>query len=54
MAKKQTFLDKTKRGADSHKEYVKVVRAYKASNGAWKFRTEVVGLNDANKNEIYK
>ena len=54
MAKKQTFLDKTQRGSESRKEYVKVVRAYKASNGAWKFKTEVVGVDDSTKNEIYK
>ena len=54
MAKKQSFLDKTQRGKQSHRDYVKVVRAYKAENGAWKFRTKVLELNDENKAEIYK
>ncbi len=53
MAKKQTFLDKAKRGEESHREYIKVVRAYKADSGAWKFRTKVVEINDKNKSEIY-
>lgn len=54
MSKKQTFLDKTMRGDQSHRDYVKVVRAYKAENGAWKFKTQVVELNDKSKAEIYK
>ena len=54
MAKKQTFLDKAKRGEQSHRDFVKVVRAYKAENGAWKFKTKVMELNDENKGEIYK
>ena len=54
MAKKQTFLDKAQRGEQSHRDFVKVVRAYKAENGAWKFKTKVMELNDENKGEIYK
>ena len=55
MAKKQTFADKLKKG-DKEKgtEYVKVVKAVKAENGAWKFRTQMVALTDENRNEIYK
>ena len=55
MAKKQTFADKLKKG-DKEKgiEYVKVVKAYKADNGAWKFRTQMVAVTDANRNEVYK
>ena len=54
MAKKQTFLDKSKKKDAKASEYVKLVRAYKADNGAWKFRTSVVEITDENRNEIYK
>ena len=54
MAKKQSFLDKTQRGEQSHRDFVKVVRAYKGDNGAWKFKTKVVELTDENKGKIYK
>jgi hypothetical protein len=53
MAKKQSFADKAKRKDKDAFEYIKVVKAYKADNGAWKFRTQVVAVNDANRNELY-
>jgi len=56
MAKKQTFIDKVKRGSKDEPvvEYVKVVRAFKADNGAWKFQTKMVAVTDENRSEIYK
>ena len=56
MAKKQTFVDKLKKGGKDEKsvEYVKVVRAYKADNGAWKFQSKMVAVTDDNRAEIYK
>jgi hypothetical protein len=53
MAKKQSFADKTKRKDKDGFEYVKLVKAYKAENGAWKFKTQMVAVNDANRNEVY-
>lgn len=54
MAKKQTFSDKAKKkGKGSDLEYVKVVEAYKAENGAWKFRSRMVAVNDDNRKEVY-
>jgi hypothetical protein len=56
MAKGKTFVDKLKKGAQEKKtsEYVKLVRAYRGDNGAWKFRTKIVEVTDSNRNEIYK
>ncbi|HWR83573.1 MAG TPA: hypothetical protein VN285_09735 [Candidatus Deferrimicrobium sp.] len=57
MAKKQSFADKVKKAQAKEgreiSEYVQWVKAYKAPNGAWKFRTMTVGVTEKNKNEIY-
>ncbi len=55
MAKKTSFADKVKKAAEKEKssEYVKWVKAYKAENGAWRFRTVTVAVTDENRKEIY-
>ncbi len=53
MAKKQTFTDKTKKKGKDALEWVKVVKAVKQENGAWKFRTQMVALTDDNRKELY-
>jgi hypothetical protein len=55
MAKKQSFVDKLKKGDKAKAgEMVKLVKAYRAENGAWKYRTEMVEVTDENRNQIYK
>ncbi len=54
MAKKQTFMDKSQKKDGKSVEFVKLVKAYKADNGAWKFRTQMVEVDEKNRNEIYK
>lgn len=54
MAKKQTFLDKSKKRDGKTQEFVKLVKAYKTETGAWKFRSQMVEITDQNRNEIYK
>ena len=61
MAKKQTFLDKTqkKEGTNycpickSNIQRIKHVKAVKGENGAWKFRTQNIGVCKCNEKEIY-
>ncbi len=61
MAKKKTFFDKTmkKHGGsvcpvcDKDIQYIKHVKAFKADNGAWKYRTVNVGVCKCNEKEIY-
>jgi hypothetical protein len=55
MAKKQSFADKVKKAGEkgSGPETVKWVKAYRAENGAWKFRTVMVAVTDENRKEIY-
>ncbi len=57
MGKKKSFADKVKKAAgqkDAPKvEHVKWVKAYRAENGAWKFRTVNIAVTDENKKEIY-
>ena len=61
MAKKQTFLDKTqKKGAsnlcpvcEGEIQRIKHVKAEKGDNGAWKFRSQNVGVCKCNEKEIY-
>ncbi len=57
MAKKTTFADKVRKAAEKQGrpdlEYVKWVKAYKAENGAWRFRTVTVAVTDENRSEIY-
>lgn len=57
MGKKKTFADKVRKAAEQKDkpsvEYVKWVKAYKAENGAWKFRTVNIAVTDENKSEIY-
>ena len=57
MAKKKSFADKVKkaseRQAKGEAQYVKWVKAYRAKNGAWKFRTLNIAVTDENKGEIY-
>ncbi len=61
MAKKQTFLDKTKSKESGHIcpicdaefQFVKHVKAVKAENDAWKFRTVNARVCKCNEKEIY-
>lgn len=61
MAKKQTFLDKTQKRpgtdfcavCDADIQRIKHVKAQKGDNGAWKFRTQNVGVCKCNEKEIY-
>ena len=57
MGKKKTFADKVKKASEKDgkekREYVKWVKAYKAENGVWKFRTVNIAVTDENKSEIY-
>ena len=56
MAKKQSFADKVRKAAEKgggEVEHVKWVKAYKAENGAWKFKTMTVAVTDENRKEIY-
>lgn len=54
MAKKQTFSEKAKKKSQGMDvEYVRVVEAYKAENGAWKFRSRMVAVNDENRKSVY-
>ena len=52
MAKKQSFADKAKKKDGSEAEYMKVVEAYKAENGAWKFRSRIVAVTDNNRKDV--
>jgi len=61
MAKKQTFLDKTQKKegtnycpiCESDIQRIKHVKAVKGENGAWKFRTQNIGVCKCNEKEIY-
>ena len=54
MAKKViSFQDKLKKKDGEKQEIVRVVKAYKADNGAWKFKSEIVAVTDENRKEIY-
>ncbi len=57
MGKKTSFADKVKKAVEKQHtervEYVKWVKAYKAENGAWRFRTVQIAVTDENKSEIY-
>lgn len=61
MVKKQTFLDKTQKKdraitcpvCDGGIQRIKHVKAIKGDNGAWKFRTQNVGVCKCNEKEIY-
>jgi hypothetical protein len=57
VAKKKSFADKVRKAAERQAkptvEYVKWVKAYRAENGAWKFRTLNIAVTDENKKEIY-
>ena len=61
MAKKQTFLDKTQKKVgsnfcavcDTDINRIKHVKAVKGDNGAWKFRTQNVGVCKCNEKEVY-
>ncbi|MEE8577181.1 MAG: hypothetical protein V3T31_07980 [candidate division Zixibacteria bacterium] len=53
MAKKAlTFQDKLRKASEKV-EYVKVVKAYKADDGSWKFRTKMVQVTDDNRSKLY-
>jgi hypothetical protein len=55
VAKKQTFADKLKKSEKGQTpEFIKVVRAEKTKDGAWKFRTQVMQMTDETKNELFK
>ena len=54
MAKKQTFADKLKKKEGIADTYVKLVKAVRDDNGAWKFRTRMVAVNDSNRKEKLK
>lgn len=55
MAKKVgTFADKLAKAASrDDRELIKYVKAYKAENGAWKFKTGMVEVTDENRKEIF-
>lgn len=55
MAKKQTFADKLKKSEQNQgPEFIKVIRAEKSRDGAWKFRTQVMKMTEEAKSEIFK
>jgi hypothetical protein len=54
VAKKQTFADKLKKKEGSTDTFVKLVKAVRDDNGAWKFRTQMVAVNDTNRKEKLK
>ena len=61
MAKKQTFLDKTRHKTenthcpvcDQPLQYVKQVKAVKTEIGSWKFRSLNTAVCKCNEKEIY-
>lgn len=61
MAKRQSFADKSSKKAHTmtcpvcseNKQFIKYVKAVKTDAGAWKFRTQNVGVCKCNTNEIY-
>ena len=57
MGKRKSFADKVKKASEKQAkpavEYVKWVKAYRAKNGVWKFRTVNIAVTDENKSEIY-
>ncbi len=61
MAKKMTFADKAAKRAFTMTcpvcseaiQYIKYVRAVKGDNGAWKMRSQNVGVCKCNRSEIY-
>ena len=61
MAKKQSFSDKSSKKAHAMScpvcqetlQYVKFVKSIKTDTGAWKFRTQNVGVCKCNHSEVY-
>ena len=61
MAKKQSFMDKAQKKkfatfcpiCHAELQRIKHVKAEKAENGAWKFRTTNVGVCKCNEKEVY-
>ena len=61
MAKKQSFLDKAQKKkfatfcpvCSGEVQPIKHIKAEKGPNGAWKFRTQNVGVCKCNEKEIY-
>ena len=61
MGKKKTFLDKTMMKdmaatcpvCSKDIQYVRHVKAVRADNGAWRYRTVNVGVCKCNEKEIY-
>jgi len=61
MAKKQSFLDKSQKKAfaifcpvcSGEVHRIKHVKAEKSPTGAWKFRTQNIGVCKCNEKEIY-
>ena len=61
MAKKQSFADKSSKKSHAITcpvcqepiQHVKMVKATKGDNGAWKFRNQNVGVCKCNSSEIY-
>ena len=61
MAKKMSFADKAAKKArakicpvcNEAIQYIRYVGAVKGDNGAWKFRTQNVGVCKCNEKEIY-
>ena len=53
MAKKQSFADKAKGKDKVSIEMVKVVKAIRGENGAWKYKTMMVKVTDENRKEVY-
>lgn len=61
MAKKQSFSDKSNKKAHAMNcpvcgetlQFIKMVKADKGPNGAWKFKSQNVGVCKCNNSEIY-
>jgi len=61
MAKKQSFLDKTQKKkfsqtcpvCDQEIQRIQHVKAVKSETGAWKFRSQNIGVCKCNEKEIY-
>ncbi len=53
MAKKQSFADKANKKTQTN-DRVKVVQAVRGANGAWKFRTQMMKLDDPNLEQMGK
>jgi len=61
MAKKQSFSDKSNKKSHAMTcpvcqeslQYIKMVKATKGANGAWKFKDQNIGVCKCNNAEVY-